>query len=374
MESLTNNMSKQVHSLPALYREQYIDLEPKTRKLLSTPEIFSVQEILITGCGDSFAAGVATKHIFELLTGIPTRVVTAIELSRFYDSSQLGTSPNNPLIFCISHSGNVARMEEATLRANKYGALTIGVTGNLDSKLGQAAQKVLHMETPKLNDAPGVRGYGVTLMALLLMAIRMGEVRGRYTMDVAMSYREDIAIISDRLQENLLEIDKQMKELANEWQNFSTFDFIGSGFDYAAAWYGYAKILEATGDAAMHINTEEWLHLNFFARNNEGIGTILVSNESNPALSRTNEVIEYIKQLKRPFLLINDEIREGVNTLVVPKGDHEFTVILTQFVPIALLASYLSVLKKEEYGRNCEGPWSFSQQGHAVTTSQVIIK
>lgn len=189
-----------------------------------------------------------------------------------------------------------------------------------------------------------------------------------------MSYREDIAIISDRLQENLLEIDKQMKELANEWQNFSTFDFIGSGFDYAAAWYGYAKILEATGDAAMHINTEEWLHLNFFARNNEGIGTILVSNESNPALSRTNEVIKYIKQLKRPFLLINDEIREGVNTLVVPKGDHEFTVILTQFVPIALLASYLSVLKKEEYGRNCEGPWSFSQQGHAVTTSQIIIK
>lgn len=39
-------------SLPALLRDMYADLEPNTRTVLSTPEIFNVQQIIFTGCGD----------------------------------------------------------------------------------------------------------------------------------------------------------------------------------------------------------------------------------------------------------------------------------------------------------------------------------
>ena len=104
MEGISNAMCRQVWSLPALLRQQYEDLEPKCRKVLTTPEIFSIQRIVLTGCGDSHAAAMATRYVFESLTGIPTEVVPAIELSRFYAEKQLGFAPNNPRVVAVSNS------------------------------------------------------------------------------------------------------------------------------------------------------------------------------------------------------------------------------------------------------------------------------
>ena len=64
----TNPMSRQVESLPELIESQYEDLEPKARTILSFQEIFNIQRIVLTGCGDSYAAAMATKHAFEMLT------------------------------------------------------------------------------------------------------------------------------------------------------------------------------------------------------------------------------------------------------------------------------------------------------------------
>ena len=60
-------LRRQVMSLPELMRQQYADLEPKTRTVLSTPEIFNIQRIVLTGCGDSYAALLAVKPAFRRL-------------------------------------------------------------------------------------------------------------------------------------------------------------------------------------------------------------------------------------------------------------------------------------------------------------------
>ena len=65
-----NALTRQVLSLPELIEQQYNDLEPKARKALTTPEIFSIQRIVLTGCGDSYAASLAVKYAFEELTGL----------------------------------------------------------------------------------------------------------------------------------------------------------------------------------------------------------------------------------------------------------------------------------------------------------------
>ena len=51
-----NPMCRQAMSLPELIRSQYEDLEVKTRKVLSFQEIFNIQRVVLTGCGDSYAA------------------------------------------------------------------------------------------------------------------------------------------------------------------------------------------------------------------------------------------------------------------------------------------------------------------------------
>lgn len=378
MKKYDNPMSRQVESLPELMEQQYDDLEPKTRKVLSFQEIYNIQRIILTGCGDSLAAAMATKHAFEMLTGIPTEVVTAIELGRFYCERHLGIDCRNPLVIAVSNSGTGARVSEAVQRAGKHGCFVLGVTGNEESPLGIHSDKILKLNIPAFESAPGTRSYLVSVMSLLLLAIRFGEVRHQYTMDQAMDYRRDIRRQGELLRTLLPEMKTVCQTVAEEWQGFPCYDFVGSGFDYAAAWFGQAKILEATGKFAMHINTEEWFHLNFFARNAREMGTVVVANTTSPGHSRTREMVKYANVLHRPLVVITDGSAEDFGGeqaiyIQVPKPEYPITMPLTQFAPVCLIAAYIAELTGEEYGRGCEGDWSFSKNGAGVTESEIMV-
>ena len=378
MKEVSNAMCRQVWSLPQLLRDQYADLEPKCRKVLTTPEIFSIQRIVLTGCGDSHAASMAVRYCFESLTGIPTEVVPAIELSRYYSEKQLGFAPQNPLVIAVSNSGGVVRVAEAIQRAVKHGAFALGVTGKPESLLGRSVTRILPLAVPPFESAPGTRSYLVALLALLLLAIRIGEVRGRYTMDQAMDYRYDLLRQADALEECLPAMDGQMKALADSWKDQEAFDFIGAGPDYASAWFGQAKIYEACGKYAMSVNTEEWLHLNFFLRRVDRIGTVLVCQGDSPALSRARELaVHAARDMGRPFLLVTSGKASfsdlALPTVVTPATDHAQSGLLTQFSPLCLLAGYLGEFLGEENGRGCKGPWSFAQGGKGITQSEMIV-
>ena len=379
MPEFENSMVRQVRSLPELLANQYGDLEPKTRKILTTPEIFSIQRIILTGCGDSHAAAMAAKYVFEALTDIPTEVVPIIELSRFYSAKQLGFAPNNPLVIAVSNSGSVARITEGVQRVVKAGGFVLGVTGNPASALGQSASRVLELDIPPFESAPGVRTYLVSVLTLLLLAIRFGEVRGRYTMDEAAAYRRGIQTYAQTLEQALPTIDAQMLELAKRWSAMDAYDFIGAGPDYASAFYGHAKIYAALGKYAMCVNTEEWLHLNFFMRNIEKIATILVCSAGSAARSRAEEVLAHAAaDMGRPTLLVTSDGAGmqvcGADVVEVPTGSHWFIETLGQFVPSALLTGYLGAILGEAGGRGCKGPWSFARGGAGIKNSRIIVK
>lgn len=378
MSKYNNPMSRQVESLPELIVSQYEDLEPKARTVLSFQEIYNIQRIVLTGCGDSLAAAMATKHAFEMLTGIPTEVVTAIELSRLYCKKHMGVDCRNPLVIAVSNSGTGARVAEAVERARKHGCYVLGVTGKEDSPLGVNSDKILKLNIPSFEGAPGTRSYLVSVMSLLLLAIRFGEVRHQYTMDQAMAYRYDIRNQGAALQELLSGMIETCEKVAEEWKDFPCYDFIGAGFDYATAWFGHAKILEATGKFAMHINTEEWFHLNFFARNAKEMGTVVVANTTNPAHSRSKELVKYANVLHRPMVVITDGDASDFNGeeatyIKVPKPEYPITMPITHFVPVCLIAAYISEIIGEKYGRGCEGDWAFAEGGAGVKNSEIIV-
>ena len=378
MSQFDNAMRRQVFSLPELIRDQYNDLEPKTRSILSFEEIFSIQKIVLTGCGDSHCAAMATKHTFEQLTGLDVEVVPALELSRFYPNKKLGFAPKNPLVIAVSNSGGVARVGEAIQRAVKAGAFALGVTGNRESMLGKSVSRVLDLNVPKFESAPGIRSYLVSVITLLLLAIRIGEVRGRFTMDQANAYRKDILKQADKLEEMLPAMDAQVELIAESWKEFDAFDFSGAGNDYGAAWFGHAKTFEACGKYAMCINAEEWLHLNFFMRNVERIGTVVVCSGRNRAITRVQEMVQHASQdMHRPTMVVTDSPEcfadYGAEIVQVPKTEYDQSGALTNYAPNALLMGYISAMIGETYSRGCKDNWAFADHGNGIKISQIVL-
>lgn len=378
MDTYDNAMRRQVLSLPELLKGQYADLEPKTRSVLSFQEIFSIQRIVLTGCGDSHAAAMATKGTFERLTGIQTEVVPALDLSRYYPNKQLGFAPLNPLVIAVSNSGGIARVGEAIQRVVKAGGFALGVTGNPNSLLGQSASRILDLNVPKFESSPGVRSYLVSVLALSLLAIRIGEVRGRYTMDMANVYRKDLLKQAELLEAMLPAMDAQVKDIAYRWKDLEAYDFVGAGSDFASAWFGHAKTFEATGKYAMCINAEEWLHLNFFMRNVDKIGTVVVCTEKNRGIERVKEMVHHAAvDMGRPTIVITDNKScfeaDCKDIIEVPCAAQESSSPLTAFTPCALLMAYISAMIGETYSRGCKDNWAFADHGAGIKNSKIVL-
>lgn len=365
-------MRRQVYSLPQLIRDEIWEIEARTRKAISTPALFSLRSLVITGSGDSFMAAQAAAPAFVEFAGIIPHVQTSLQAAR-YTAPALGPQPpNTPLVLAVSNSGEAARLVEAVLAFNRQGALTVALTANPQSRLGQAARICIPLRLPPFDAAPGVRSYVVSLLALQMMAIRFAEVRGRMTMDTAMALRNELAGSADAIEGTLAEADAGCRALAERWRDLPAFELLSGGPNLGTAAYGAAKILEAAGRHAAAVDTEEWNHLNYFVGRPEETATLLFSGATFGAQPRAREVGGYLPTLGRPWASLGDEPLPGASahlTVHCPLRESLSPVVYT--APVALLAAYLNEITGEAYGRGSTGRWSDSHEGAAVRHSAI---
>ncbi|MEM5776263.1 MAG: SIS domain-containing protein, partial [Anaerolineaceae bacterium] len=168
----SNPMRDQVFSLPELIREQVWTLESRTRKIITTPEMFAARDVVLTGSGDSYISAMAAEAAFTELAGVRAQALSAMQASRYHARRFDWQYPSNPLVLAVSNSGEVARVVEAVQHYNDCGALTVAVTGNSGSRLGQAAHRAVEVTIPPFASAPGVRSYYGSLLALYLLEVR----------------------------------------------------------------------------------------------------------------------------------------------------------------------------------------------------------
>lgn len=372
-----NPMRKNVWDVPQLCIDQCKRIEKDSRLVLSTPEIFDITRIILTGCGDSYAAGLSMKPAIEELTGIPVEVIAAINFSRYTPSELLSRQRGSTLVIAVSNSGKVARVAEAMERAGKYGCLTVAVTGNMQSPLAKASQKTVGLEIPPFISGNGVRSYLVSMLALLIIAIRIGEVKGRYPMTHAEGYRKEICEYARAYQEVMPTLDRQMAKIANENQEKELFDFIGSGGNTGTAWFSQAKIIEATGEWAVYTDTEDWMHLNCFLKHLDRKFTMMYASYEGKDFSRSIEVINVITDMKCKLYVVTDSENlstpETAEKILLPKCQRQWMWPLLNYLPVSLLAGYLCERKGETYGRGGRDNWAACGGLELLTDSKITI-
>jgi glutamine---fructose-6-phosphate transaminase (isomerizing) len=144
---------------------------------------------------------------------------------------------------------------------------------------------------------PGIRTYFANQLALMLMAVRIGEVRGVLDDREAQTMRAELRDSAPAAERTLLASMPVARTLADDWDNASSFVFVGGGPNYGTALFAAAKLLEASGDIGIGQDTEEWAHLEYFARTPD-TPTIVISAGGRD-MSRAIEVIEAAKAIGR---------------------------------------------------------------------------
>jgi glucosamine--fructose-6-phosphate aminotransferase (isomerizing) len=358
-----NSMVAQVRSLPALIREMVPVLDDTVRKTLDHKLCLSVKRVYVTGCGDSHHAALASELAFESLAGRPTEPMSALQFARYAAGYLPPTGPGTNLVIGVSVSGEVARTTEALRLARQAGATTVALTAAPDSRLAETADLVVPSTTPPFPDpagvhTPRVRSYLASQLGLLLAAVRIGEVRGQLDWGAATAVRRDILALADAAQRTVDACDQDAFAMAREWRDATEFVFVGGGPNYGTALFSAAKVLEASGDGAVGQDTEEWAHLQYFARA-MATPTFFI-NAGGRDLSRAAEAAVAAKAIGRRVVAVAPASASAlceVVTHVLPlaEGVAEVFSPLLAAIPGELFAAYRAEVLGEPFFRPADG-------------------
>jgi glutamine---fructose-6-phosphate transaminase (isomerizing) len=267
----------------------------------------------------------------------------------------------------VSVSGGVTRTIEGVKRAATRGATTLAITSSDETPIAKAAQRILTTKAPDMPNAagvqvPGARSYFSSLIMLYACAIRLGEVRGALTAERATELRTTLAKLGDAAQHTIELADEPARALAQETRaHAGDFVFAGAGPNFGTAQFCAAKMLEATGDAALGQDIEEWAHLQYFARTPD-TPTFLFS-VAGRGTSRTAEVRTAMQAVGRRVVeLPNAPCDEVFSPLVL-------------CLPAMLFASYRAEALGETYFRAFGGGRSVEDGGgiSRIRTSELVL-
>lgn len=377
-----NRMVEQVYSLPDLIKGIISPFDEMIRKTLDHNICLSTKRLYLTGCGDSHHAALNTELAFEALTGLPVEPMTAMQFSHYGVPYLPDSGPGSNLVIGISVSGEVARTVEALNLANKAGATTVALTATVGSRADQSAQYTVLSTTPPFPDppgtyTPGVRSFAANQLALYLIAIRIGEVRGSISSKRAADLRAQLANLAPAAQEIIQGCDPVARELTQEWKDAKEFVFAGSGPNYGIALFSAAKVLEASGDPAIGQEIEEWAHLQYFAK--EAATPTFIISPGGRELARATEVVTAARAIGRRLAVIAPHastqlIAQAQYLLPLPEGINElFSPVLTA-LPGELVAAYRAEVIDEPFFRNFTGGRSVEHGGgiSRIRTSDML--
>lgn len=233
--------------------------------------------LVLTGCGDSYYAGLAVRQLLENLTGLPTLVWPAMEVATV--PSLLLSS--DALLVGVSVSGKVGRTIEAVAAHAARNGRTAAVTGFAESRLAEMADAVVVTGvkgTP--GPVPGTSTYVASLLGLMSIGVALGDDRRRADAerDVVRALRllPDLVAAAERFAADVV---VELRE---------PFFVVGTGADAGTAHYAVAKFIEAAGLIGVAQDLEEWAHEQYFATDESR--TLLMSVTDERAMERAGEI------------------------------------------------------------------------------------
>ncbi len=368
-----NNLKEQVYSIPSLFDETFKRIEEETHDIITTPEMYSVKKVFLIGSGDSYAAALAVKNTFEKMLQIPVSVVDPFDLVCYEQMKWVGESPLDPLVIAISNSGCAERTVEAVSWMREHNALTVGITSNLDSPLAKAVERVVDISIPKAPSAPGSRSFFMILLSLYLLALRMGTVRLKFSMEdrekCFCGMKEGMVWLRD----NLDAISSNVESYADSFRDITAAEAIGSGPEWGVSWYSHAKWYEACGIPCVYSNSENWFHTNYFLRSVDTVPVTVFSPSGCEAESRTDEILSRMDEMGRRYLAVTDtrkDIKGAQITLY--KMPFSFLSPFMEWVVPALLVARCAENLNEEYSRGFKGIWHENEDSFNTVNTKAI--
>src|SRR6266545_884497 len=238
-------MLKEIHEQPRAVRDTLLgrigieDGEVHLEELgAAEEELKRAKRVMLVACGTSWHAALVGKYFLEQVAQVPAEVDYGSEFR--YRDPLVGPAS---LCVAITQSGETADTLAAFREAKRLGALPIAI-GNVQGSMitREAAGTLLTHAGPEIGVA-STKAFTAQIVALALLALRLGRLRGTLTTERCRELLESLARVP-HLMENALAMSGRMDEAAKWLSRSPNMLYLGRGVNYPIALEGALKMKE----------------------------------------------------------------------------------------------------------------------------------
>ena len=263
----------------------------------------SVERVVILGCGTSWNAGLVGRHLIETLSRVPCDVEIASEF-RYRDP----ILASKTLAIAITQSGETADTIAAMKEAKSRGARVIAACNVLGSLATRLADGTLHTRAGIEIGVASTKAFTAQLVALTLLALRMGQARGTVPAPRALEILEGLRRLPRLLEGQLLR-ESECEELARKLEGFDHCLYLGRGILHPIALEGALKLKEIS-----------YVHAEGYPAGEMKHGPIALIDARMPVIGLAPRNATYEKMLSN---LQEVKARDGLLVAIVTEGDDQ---------------------------------------------------
>ncbi len=244
---------------------------------IADAQLAAVEKVTILACGTSWHAGLVGKFMIEQLARIHVDVDYGSEYR--YRGPIV---PPNTLAVVITQSGETADTLAALREAKKGGAKSVSICNVVGSMATRETEGTIYTHAGPEIGVASTKAFTSQLVALYLLAMRLGQVRGVLTPEASRAH-VDALLQLPLLLEQALKTAPAMEEVANRLYSRTDFLYLGRGINYPIALEGALKLKEIS-----------YIHAEGYPAGEMKHGPIALIDERMPvvALAPTDHVFE----------------------------------------------------------------------------------
>src|SRR2546425_1206078 len=237
-------MLKEIHESPEAVanamRGRLTDDGAVTFREFDVPDdqLKGITDVLLLGMGTSLHAAMIGEYVIEDWVGLPARAEDASEFR--YRRPTVG---DHTLNVVITQSGETADTLVALHQAKARGSLSVAVTNVIASSAARDADGAIYLHSGPEIGVASTKTLLAHLISLYLLAVRLGTVNGRISLERRRQLVEALRALPDQVR-GILARDKEIVELAHKYSGYRNFMYAGRGLGYPVALEGALKLKE----------------------------------------------------------------------------------------------------------------------------------
>jgi glucosamine--fructose-6-phosphate aminotransferase (isomerizing) len=310
-------------------------------------ELAAASSINIAACGTSWHAAQAGKYMIERLARLPVDVDYASEY-RYRNP----IPDRNALGLLITQSGETADTLAAQREMISLGSKTVAICNVVDAMVAREAHGAIYTHAGPEIGVASTKAFTAQLTALFLLALKLGQLRGRIDTERSIALMEELSRIPAKIEEVLRSCSPQCEQLAASFSTARDFLYLGRGIHFPIALEGALKLKEISYIHAEGYPAGEMKHgPNALIDETLPVVVLVTRDEADPASKlRYEKTLSNIQEVTARSGRVIAIATEGDTTIggLVEHVIHippafELLSPLIEVVPLQLLAYYIAV-------------------------------